>query len=80
MRHVLRAGDGYGCHLESGLEYVSLCGRRFDPENVAREPYAVPRDPDHPHAQLCFDCDTVDNGGTIDDRRRDLHFAGGDPS
>ena len=76
--YVLRAGDGYGSHIESGLQYVSLCGRRFDPDEVDREEYDPPEvDHDHPHATLCFDCDTVKNGGEISEKRREIHFNGG---
>ena len=74
---VLRADDGYGCHIESGLRFVTLCGRQFDPDEVDRERYEGADDPDHPHAQLCFDCHTVGAGGSISDRRRELHFDGG---
>lgn len=73
---VLRADDGYGCHIESGLQYVTLCGRTFDADDVEREQYESPADPDHPHAQLCFDCHTVGAGGQISERRRELHFGG----
>lgn len=76
-RHVLRADDGYGCHVESSFRYVSLCGRRFGPDDVEREPYEHPADPEHPHTSLCFDCLTVANGGEVSDRRRELHFNGG---
>jgi hypothetical protein len=71
---VLRADDGYGCHIESGLRYVSLCGRTFDPDDVDRERYEPPSDHDHPHSSLCFDCHTVGASGGISDRRRELHF------
>jgi hypothetical protein len=74
---VLLADDGYGCHIESGLKYVSLCGRTFDPDDVEREHYENPSDHDHPHASLCFDCHTVGVGGEIDERRREIHFDGG---
>ena len=74
---VLIAGDGYGCHLESGLKYTTLCGRTFDDDRVDREQYEHPADPDHPHASLCFDCHTVANGGSISPLRRDRHFSRG---
>lgn len=76
-RFVLIAGDGYGCHLESGLQYVTLCGRTFDPDEVDREEYEAPEDPDHGHAHLCFDCHSVKTGGSINETRRDRHFNGG---
>jgi len=74
---VLRADDGYGCHFESGLWYITLCGRQLDPDETDREEYECPADPDHPHASLCFDCYSVRNGGEISDRRRELHFKEG---
>ncbi|WP_137288645.1 hypothetical protein [Natronorubrum halophilum] len=76
-RHVLIAEDGYGCHLESGLKYTTLCGRVFDAGDVGREQYEPPEDHDHPHATLCFDCCTVANGGSVKPSRRERHFAGG---
>ena len=76
-RYALRADDGYGVHLESGLQYVTLCGR-YLPE-ATRETYTCPDDPKHPHARLCFDCHTVKNGGSITPRRREIHF-GGEPA
>lgn len=76
-QYVLIAKDGYGCHLESGLKYTTLCGRTLQPENVAREQYEPPEDHDHPHASLCFDCYTVGNGGLVKPGRRERHFSGG---
>lgn len=46
-RYVLIAEDGYGCHIESGLKYTTLCGRTLHLENVDREQYEPPEDPDH---------------------------------
>jgi len=71
---ALRAADGYGTHLESGLQWVTLCGRVLAPGETTREPYSTPEAPDHPHTQLCFDCHTVANGGSVDSRRRATHF------
>lgn len=71
-RHVLIADDGYGCHLESGLKYTTLCGRSFDPDVVEREQYEPAESHDDPHVQLCFDCHTVGTGGEISARRREL--------
>ncbi|WP_222919405.1 hypothetical protein [Natrinema sp. SYSU A 869] len=74
---VLIVEDGYGCHLESGLQYTTLCGRTFDTNKVERIEYETPESPEHPHATLCFDCSTVSNGGSISPRRRDRHFSRG---
>lgn len=54
--YVLFAGDGYGAHVEAGLRYVTACGRVLDAETTERERYEKPRDPDHRHASVCFDC------------------------
>lgn len=61
-RFVIRAGDGYGCHFES-VRGVTLCGRAFDvgAEDISREQYKPPADPEHPHATLCFDCHSERN-------------------
>lgn len=76
--HVLAADDGYGWHFESGLRFVTLCGRVLeDEDDVAREPYEGAPTPEHRHASLCFDCLTVANGGAIGDERRAIHFDGG---
>jgi len=71
--YLLFAGDGYGGHIESGLQYVSLCGVPFDPDAVERESYVHPSDPEHKHAHLCFDCHTVQHGGSVRDRHRGRH-------
>lgn len=38
-QYVLIAANGYGCHLESGIKYMTLCGRTFDPDDVEPEAY-----------------------------------------
>lgn len=74
---LLIAADGYGCHLESGLKFTTLCGRTFDAEDVERVRYEGADSHDHPHSTKCFDCLTVSAGGTIGERRRELHFGRG---
>lgn len=55
--YVINAGDGYGWHTEV-LRGVAACGKVFDVESddVDRDPYDPPSDPDEPHATVSFDC------------------------
>ncbi|WP_265108239.1 hypothetical protein [Halosolutus halophilus] len=74
---LLIADDGYGCHLESGLQYTTLCGRTFDAAEVERVEYEGVDSHDHPHSAKCFDCLTVNAGGEVSPCRRGIHFSGG---
>ena len=46
-------------------------------EQAEREVYEGADTPDHRHADLCFDCHTVENGGEISSQRRERHFSRG---
>jgi hypothetical protein len=61
--YVIRAYDGYACHIES-VRGVTLCGRSFDitRDDIDREAYDISEvDEDHPHAYICMDCHSSHN-------------------
>lgn len=78
MGRYVDLGGGYGWHIESAMRGVTLCGRRFDRGDVIERV-----DVDTIQARFretgdkpgyCFDCHSVNNGGTISARRREIHF------
>jgi hypothetical protein len=58
--YVVNLDNGHGGWCVEILRGVTYCGETFDPEAVAREPYALDRGDEHPHNLLCFECSKVD--------------------
>lgn len=55
-------------HIEAGLgQYVPLCGKNLDPDDVERVPYEVDDDDwDASHEYFCADCHSVQNRRAVE--------------